>query len=83
MPGKKPKTKTKRPSQTRPAGALLDRDAVARLAYELYVQRGREPGHDAEDWLTAEQTLLKQRTRSAARRPAAKVARRTEDKSRR
>jgi Protein of unknown function (DUF2934) len=47
------------------------------------VQRGREPGHDAEDWLTAEETLLKQSMRSAARRPAAKVSRRTEDKPRR
>jgi hypothetical protein len=82
MQGKKPKARTKRPSQTSPARVVLDREAVARLAYELYVQRGREPGHDAEDWLTAEQTLLKQSRRSYTRRPAAKVSRRTEDKSR-
>ena len=83
MQRKKPKAKAERPFQPRPARVVLDREAVARLAYELYVQRGREPGHDAEDWLMAEQTLLKQSTRSDARRPTAKVSRRTEDKSRR
>lgn len=83
MQHKKPKAKTTRPSQPPPARVVLDREAVARLAYELYVQRGREPGHDAEDWLMAEQTLLKQSPRSDARRSAAKASRRTEDKSRR
>jgi len=82
MPDKKPKTKARKPSRTQPARVVFDREAVARLAHELYVQRGREPGHDAEDWLMAEQILLKQITRSDARRPAAKASRRTEDKSR-
>jgi len=31
---------------------------VAELAYSLYEQRGREDGHDVEDWIQAEQTLL-------------------------
>ena len=26
-------------------------------AYELYVERGEEPGHDLEDWLQAEREL--------------------------
>lgn len=30
---------------------------VARLAYELFEDRGREHGHDLEHWLTAEQEL--------------------------
>ena len=30
---------------------------VARVAYQLYEQRGREDGHDLEDWLKAEATL--------------------------
>lgn len=31
---------------------------VAAAAYELYQQRGREDGHDVEDWLKAE-TIVK------------------------
>jgi len=27
-------------------------------AYELYVQRGSEPGHEHEDWLVAEREIL-------------------------
>lgn len=30
---------------------------VARRAYDLYLARGREPGHDVEDWLQAEREL--------------------------
>ena len=29
-------------------------DAVAQRAYELYERRGREDGHDLDDWLQAE-----------------------------
>ena len=32
-------------------------DAVAVRAYELFQERGREPGHDVDDWLRAEQEL--------------------------
>jgi Protein of unknown function (DUF2934) len=28
--------------------------AIARRAFELYEQRGREPGGDVDDWLRAE-----------------------------
>ena len=31
---------------------------VAQLAYSLYEQRGRKDGHDVEDWIQAEQTVL-------------------------
>jgi Protein of unknown function (DUF2934) len=27
-------------------------------AYELYVERGYEPGHEAEDWITAEKEIV-------------------------
>jgi hypothetical protein len=30
---------------------------IARRAYELYTQRGREPGKDVEDWVSAEKEL--------------------------
>jgi len=32
--------------------------AIAHRAYELFESRGREPGHDLEDWLRAESELL-------------------------
>jgi hypothetical protein len=32
-------------------------DAVAVRAYELFEERGREPGRDVDDWLRAEQEL--------------------------
>jgi hypothetical protein len=31
---------------------------LAEKAYELYVQRGQEHGHDLEDWLEAERQIL-------------------------
>jgi hypothetical protein len=33
------------------------KEDTARRAYELYVQRGGEPGEDVEDWLRAEKEL--------------------------
>lgn len=41
-----------KPASTAPA--RLDAGEVARVAYALYEQRGREDGHDLEDWLRAE-----------------------------
>jgi hypothetical protein len=32
-------------------------EAIARRAYELYLERGAEPGRDVEDWLRAETEL--------------------------
>ena len=58
------------------------REAVARVAHELYLLRGAEHGHDVEDWLTAERMLeatLKRR-RKTSQRPRA--LRRAEDMSR-
>jgi len=41
-----------------PNGSLPVADAdVARRAYDLYLARGGEPGHDVEDWLQAERDL--------------------------
>jgi hypothetical protein len=32
-------------------------DKIANRAHQLYEARGREPGHDMEDWLKAEHDL--------------------------
>lgn len=34
------------------------RARIAVLAFHLYEQRGRQDGHDVEDWLKAEQRIL-------------------------
>jgi hypothetical protein len=45
------------------AATGIDEHDIARRAYDLYLTRGGEPGHDVEDWLQAEQEL---RLRSGA-----------------
>ncbi|PYV69208.1 MAG: hypothetical protein DMG96_34615 [Acidobacteria bacterium] len=34
-------------------------DEIAQLAYCLYKSRGQQDGHDMEDWLRAEQELVR------------------------
>ena len=41
-------------SQTSPT-----HDEIAQLAYSLYESRGRRDGHDLEDWLRAEEQLVR------------------------
>jgi hypothetical protein len=33
-------------------------DEIERLAYQIYVNRGRQPGRELDDWLEAKETLL-------------------------
>ena len=35
-------------------------------AYQLYEERGREDGHEKEDWLRAEEEITSKKTRTAA-----------------
>lgn len=39
---------------------------ISARAYEIYVERGQEDGHDLEDWLQAESEVTARKTRSAA-----------------
>jgi hypothetical protein len=32
-------------------------EAIAKRSYELYLERGAQPGHEVEDWLAAEAEL--------------------------
>jgi len=41
-----------------------DADLIALRAYQRYEARGREDGHDMDDWLAAEQELRGELTRS-------------------
>lgn len=38
------------------------RGRIAVLVYQLYEQRGREDGHELEDWLEAERRILDRMT---------------------
>ena len=42
---------------TRPPEPMLEQ-AIRQRAYELYVKRGRTPGHALDDWLEAEAELV-------------------------
>ena len=77
MLGKKPKTQKPRVPK-----AKVDREVVARLAYELYLRRGGEHGHAEKDWLMAEQILIEEKKRSGPHRRASDATRRLEDKFR-
>ncbi len=46
------KRANKENTQTRPSS-----EQVQRKAYELFEQRGRQPGHELEDWFKAEQIV--------------------------
>jgi hypothetical protein len=45
------------PSARAAGSANLPAEDVARLAYERFVARGQQHGHDIDDWLAAEQEL--------------------------
>jgi len=40
-----------------PAFVIVSAADIARRAYEMYVERGRAPGFDRDDWLRAEREL--------------------------
>jgi len=42
-------------------------ELVQQRAYELYVQRGQESGHELEDWLQAEREISEKQERQSVR----------------
>ena len=51
----------------------LSREEIARRAFELYVQRGSEPGKDVEDWIRAEKELYAESVISPAKTKSAQA----------
>ena len=51
-------------------------DAIARRAYELYLQRGSVSGHELDDWLAAEAELSSAAAHAANEAPVQPVVRR-------
>ena len=45
------------PGDQTTSSRIVEREEIARRAYERFEGRGREPGHDVEDWLQAENDL--------------------------
>ena len=39
---------------------------IRQRAYELYEARGRERGHELEDWLRAEEEITREKVKTAA-----------------
>jgi outer membrane protein TolC len=55
------------PTETLATESSVDiQEQLRRRAFELYEQRGREGGHDLDDWLQAESELVQQRTKAVA-----------------
>jgi Protein of unknown function (DUF2934) len=51
--------KTKKPTERQPdrSERRSQEEQIRARAYELYVARGGEPGHEIDDWLQAEREL--------------------------
>ena len=56
---------TKKPSSSVTNDKQELREQIIQRAYELYEVRGREDGHDLEDWLQAEEEILQGKALSA------------------
>jgi hypothetical protein len=41
-------------------------EQIRRRAHELYEQRGRDDGHELDDWLQAESEMTKQKAKTVA-----------------
>jgi hypothetical protein len=41
-------------------------EQIRRRAYELYEQRGRDEGHELDDWLQAESEVTQQKAKTVA-----------------
>jgi len=56
----------KNPNENRLESAIDLEEQIRLRAYELYEQRGREAGHETEDWLAAEAELTRETSKPLA-----------------
>jgi hypothetical protein len=47
----------RKPTASKVTAIGVSHEEIARLAHKFWAERGRQHGHDAEDWLRAEQQL--------------------------
>ncbi len=57
---------TKKPAATVPNDPSELEIKIRERAYELYEARGREDGHDLQDWLRAEEEITEKKLRPIA-----------------
>ncbi len=57
---------TRKPSATVASDPQELETRVRQRAHELYEARGREDGHDLDDWLCAEEEMTSKKVRTAA-----------------
>ena len=57
-PAPRRSTKTDSHSDAKNGAEAPSQEAIAKRAYELYLQRGSLPGYELEDWLAAEAELI-------------------------
>jgi Protein of unknown function (DUF2934) len=55
--GKPQATSTRPETEEVPVGSSARTEETRRRAYEIYLERGKQSGHDGDDWLQAEQEL--------------------------
>lgn len=48
----------KRKATSKVTAISVSHEEIARLAHKFWAERGRQHGHDAEDWLRAERELM-------------------------
>ncbi|MDE3187394.1 MAG: DUF2934 domain-containing protein [Acidobacteriota bacterium] len=51
-------TPSKKAVKTKVTAMAVSHERIAELAHRYWAERGRQHGHDAEDWLRAERELL-------------------------
>jgi len=51
------KSRTKQATTTDPDSAITDREAIEKLAYQFWLERGCPEGSAGEDWFRAERVL--------------------------
>jgi hypothetical protein len=56
----------KKPPATVTSGPQELEDRIRARAYQLYEARGRDNGHDLEDWLRAEEEVTERKVRAVA-----------------
>jgi len=62
-----PKTPTpQRATKQTPKLTADLQEQIRRRAYELYEQRGRQDGHDLDDWLQAESEVTQKKAKTVA-----------------
>jgi hypothetical protein len=57
---------TRKPPTTAASDPQGVEHQIRQRAYELYVERGSEDGHELENWLRAEQEITEKKARAAS-----------------